>query len=99
MNRTRVRPSSLRPARLRRRRTVAILVALVLAVPVAATAAGSGGPGRDFQRYTVRPGDTLWSIAQAQGESDPRALVDAISRENPDASSLVPGEILRIPNI
>ncbi len=55
------------------------------------------------QRYvtvTVRPGDTLWSIAaaHAQGSSDLQEVVDRISDANRlKAGALQPGQHLRIP--
>jgi nucleoid-associated protein YgaU len=67
-----------------------------------AVAAGSGGSGTASTgalTYVVRPGDTLWSIAERlrPGE-DPRPLVDAIERANGiSAGDLVPGQSLRIP--
>ena len=52
------------------------------------------------QAYTVRPGDTLWAIAQRVGErgQDPRPLVDAIVRENHLGPALTPGQVLSIPS-
>ncbi len=49
--------------------------------------------------YTVRPGDTVWRIAQRLGSpgADPRPLVDAIVRQNGGATTLTPGETLSIP--
>jgi hypothetical protein len=49
--------------------------------------------------YTVRPGDTVWRIAQRLGSpgSDPRPLVDAIVRQNAGATTLTPGLTLSIP--
>lgn len=50
--------------------------------------------------YVVRPGDTLWSIAQrvSERDADPRDLVQRIAEANDiDAGSLVPGQTLRIP--
>ncbi|HEY6450573.1 MAG TPA: LysM peptidoglycan-binding domain-containing protein [Candidatus Cybelea sp.] len=55
------------------------------------------------QRYvsvTVRPGDTLWSIAaaHAQRSSDLQEVVDRISDANRlKAGALQPGQHLRIP--
>lgn len=49
--------------------------------------------------YVVRPGDTLWSIAEGLAPGgDPRPLVDAIVRAN-DVSpgALVPGQVLTLP--
>jgi hypothetical protein len=49
------------------------------------------------QRVVVRPGDSLWSIAQrvAPGE-DPRPVVDEVERARGDAP-LVPGETILWP--
>lgn len=50
--------------------------------------------------YVVRPGDTLWAIAEraAQGR-DPRPLVDSIASTNGvDPGALVPGQTLVIPS-
>jgi LysM domain len=49
------------------------------------------------QRYVVRPGDTLWSIAVALDPSgDPRPVVDELE-EQLHGSSLQPGETLVLP--
>ena len=50
--------------------------------------------------YTVREGDTVWSIARRTvgDEGDPRPLVEAIARANSiDPGVIVPGQILLIP--
>ena len=48
---------------------------------------------------TVRPGDTLWSIAaQAAPDRDPRAVIDEIRELNQVTGDLVRvGEVLRVP--
>ncbi|MEO6913246.1 MAG: LysM peptidoglycan-binding domain-containing protein [Candidatus Baltobacteraceae bacterium] len=54
-----------------------------------------------FTNITVRPGDTLWSIAARHaGEAgDVQATIDRISEANHlSAAELQPGEHLRIPN-
>jgi Tfp pilus assembly protein FimV len=66
-----------------------------------ANALESGGGLRSAarDRYVVRQGDTVWSIAErlAPGE-DPRPLVDAISAANHiDPGVLLPGRTLLIP--
>lgn len=98
-------PVPARQVRLTRRGVLALaaLVATVAAAlvllawlnaPSGATAQGSSAP------VTVRPGDTLWSIAQriAPGR-DPRAAVDDLRRINgltgPTSTGLVPGQVLR----
>jgi LysM repeat protein len=62
-------------------------------------AGGSAPTSAAVHTYVVRPGDTLWSIAERlrPGE-DPRPLVDAIQRANGvSAGELVPGQSLEIP--
>jgi Tfp pilus assembly protein FimV len=50
--------------------------------------------------YVVRPGDTLWAIAERTGPAgaDPRAVVGAMEQANRvSAGSLEPGQVLVIP--
>jgi LysM repeat protein len=91
--------------RVRRRRLVALSVAIgvvgVLSGPVA-NAVGVGGTEADSARtYVVRPGDTLWSIARRSAPSvDPRLVVGAITSANRvDPGALVPGQQLTIPAV
>jgi nucleoid-associated protein YgaU len=104
MSRTRVR---------RRRRIAAAMVSVAVGVVLGAPMAGalSRHPqvadgralpaGRWEQVYVVRPGDTVWSIAErAAAGADPRALVDAIAARNGiDAGAVVPGQALVIPRV
>ncbi|HZA60717.1 MAG TPA: LysM peptidoglycan-binding domain-containing protein [Actinomycetota bacterium] len=66
----------------------------VLTAGRAGLASGGGDP------YVVRPGDTLWEIAERQlpaGE-DPRPLIEDIRRANELAdSALVEGQTLLLP--
>ena len=49
--------------------------------------------------YVVAPGDTLWSIAVARSEGDPRAAVAAIRRQNALAGVTVHvGQRLLVPS-
>ena len=97
--------------RVRHRRRVALAIssialALLLSAPVAAALgrqhaerAGVRPAARSEQIYVVRPGDTVWTIAErvAAGE-DPRPWVDAIAvRNGIQAGSLVPGQSLILP--
>ena len=97
----------------RRRRIAAALgsvgVAIVLSAPVAGALGRHGEasdtkvvPARRWEQVVVvRPGDTVWSIAEAAaGGADPRALVDAIATRNGiDAGAVVPGQSLVIPHL
>jgi hypothetical protein len=86
----------LQPARRGRGWGRVLLLAAGLLLMSAQLAYGSS-PAR-YERVTVAPGDTVWSIAAAHYGGDPRARVDQIIRANHLASpSLVPGETLRIP--
>ena len=88
----------------RRRRLTIAGLAVVLGVVVSSPVAGALGrhPGPDrggaAHVYVVRPGDTVWSIAEDFVSGDPRSMVDAISRRNHlGASAIVPGQPLVIP--
>ena len=92
--------------RVRRRRLVAIAIALgvlgVLSGPVAnAVGVGGAAAARPARTYVIRPGDTLWSIARRSSPStDPRLVVGAISDANDlDPAALVPGQQLVIPSV
>ena len=94
MTRTRVR---------RLRTTVTVTAVLVGAVWAASGASAAGDRVEPVAgvTYVVRPGDTLWAIAEraAPGE-DPRRLVDAISAANDvEAGALVPGQTLVVPSL
>jgi len=70
-------------------------LALIVARLVAALSAGVAEP----VDVTVRPGDSLWSIAaQAAPDRDPRAVIDEIRELNRVTGDVVRvGEVLRVP--
>jgi len=105
------RPS---PAVLRRRRTVAVVLVAALAVcswiglqaalgrigggPLATTDAPGGLQSAAARVWIVRPGDTLWSIAQVVDPvGDERPLVDRLAAET-GTTALYPGETIGIPS-
>ena len=73
-----------------------VLVAVTAFLALSAARPSSGaGPERT---YTVRSGDTLWSIASARYGGDPRAAVWEIQHRNHvDGGLLIPGTVLRLP--
>ena len=64
-----------------------------------ALATSDSGAGAAFEKVTVMPGDTLWSIAESVApQADPRDVVDAIMRLNAlPSGSLDAGETIAIP--
>ena len=81
--------------------------ALSIALATAAQAAhagqsgqsGQSGPGRYAAKVEVRPGQSLWSLAQAYDpDADPRLVVQQIQQMNSMAGDqLQPGEVLWVP--
>ncbi|MGB2951945.1 MAG: LysM peptidoglycan-binding domain-containing protein [Gaiellaceae bacterium] len=75
-----------------------LLIALVLAVialSVVARASHGAGPERV---YTVRPYDTLWSIAASHYRGDPRETIWRLEQRNGLNGQLVrPGQKLVLP--
>jgi LysM repeat protein len=92
--------------RVRRRRLVALCVAVGIAGALSGSVANAVGVGgtqqaKSSRTYVVRPGDTLWSIAtRFERSTDPRIVVDAICSANGvDPGGLVPGHQLSIPSV
>jgi nucleoid-associated protein YgaU len=100
--------------RVRRRRRVAVAMSgvalgLLLSAPVAGALGRHGDAGgsrvrpagRSEHVYVVRPGDTVWTIAErAAAGDDPRPWVDAIAARNGiEAGELVPGQSLVVPRV
>jgi len=80
---------------------VVAAVAAALAAPGLHLAPEAGARPAARLSYVVRPGDTLWSIAErvVGPSADPRPLAYAIQRANGvDPGSLVPGQTLVIPS-
>jgi LysM repeat protein len=74
-----------------------LIVVVAAALLWALAAHSSQGAGR-AQIYTVKPHDTLWSIAAAHYGGDPRAAVDTLAKRNGLAGSVVrPGQRLILP--
>ena len=70
-------------------------MALIAWAFVARASEGAGPP----VRYTVKPGDTLWSIATSHYAGDPRDAIYRIDRRNElHGSVIVPGERLVLPS-
>jgi LysM repeat protein len=66
-----------------------------LAVGLAAHSSSGAGPK---QTYVVKPGGTLWSVAEHTYSGDPRQGVWEIERRNHlTGATIVPGEKLVVP--
>ena len=75
-----------------------ILIAALGLIAWAFVARASQGAGPTM-RYTVKPGDTLWSIAVSHYAGDPRDAIYRIDRRNHlGGSVIVPGERLVLPS-
>jgi nucleoid-associated protein YgaU len=90
-----------------RRRRLLLALALALGVALALPLSGTGGrshatgsapAGKGHAlEYTVRPGDTLWSIAERVDRSgDPRPLVAQLAART-GSDTVVPGERISVP--
>jgi len=76
-------------------RILLVAVGVVLLWALFAGETGAGGPER---QYRVKPGDTLWSIAERTAPGDPREGVWELRERNDlDSAVIVPGQVLVLP--
>jgi LysM repeat protein len=72
-----------------------LLCGAALAVGLAANGSNGAGPKRT---YVVRPGDTLWTVAERTYAGDPREGVWKLEQRNHlSGATIVPGEKLLVP--
>jgi LysM repeat protein len=72
-----------------------LLCAAALAVGLAAHSSNGAGPKRT---YVVKPGDTLWSVAERMYGGDPRQGIWEIEQRNHlGDATIMPGEKLVLP--
>ncbi len=79
-------------------RVLAVLaaVALIAAFALSAPRPTSGAAGTTS--YVVQPGDTLWAVASAHYDGDPREAIWRIRERNGlDSTLLRPGQLLSMP--
>ncbi|MCS7006201.1 MAG: LysM peptidoglycan-binding domain-containing protein [Thermoleophilia bacterium] len=75
-----------------------IVLVLLVALVLWAVLARDGGAGGEARTVTVRPGDTLWSIAVEAYGGDPREGVWRLRRENGLVDVTIhPGQRLVVP--
>ena len=76
-------------------RIVLVALGALLLWALFAGETGAGGPER---QYRVKPGDTLWSIAERTFAGDPREGVWELRERNELGSAvIVPGQVLVLP--
>ena len=76
-------------------RVALLALAVLLLWALFAGESGAGGPERS---YRVKPGDTLWSIAERTFPGDPREGVWELRQRNElDGTTIVPGQVLVLP--
>jgi nucleoid-associated protein YgaU len=76
-------------------RILLLAVAVLLVWAFFAGESGAGGPERS---YRVKPGDTLWSIAELTYAGDPREGVWELRERNGlDTTTIAPGQVLVVP--
>ena len=74
-----------------------LILVCVAALAVGLAARGSSGAGPK-RTYVVRPGDTLWTVAEHTYSGDPRQGVWEIQKRNHLVSAtIVPGQKLVVP--
>jgi nucleoid-associated protein YgaU len=77
-------------------RILLLALAILLVWAFFAGQSGAGGPERS---YRVKPGDTLWSIAERTFAGDPREGVWELRERNGLASTTIaPGQVLVVPS-
>ena len=75
-----------------------VAIVVLTGVLLWAVSARDSGAGSTPSHHTVRPGETLWSIAEARYGGDPRAGVWKLQHANDlDEPTIVPGERLLVP--
>jgi len=76
-------------------RILLLALAVLLIWAFFAGESGAGGPARS---YRVKPGDTLWSIAERTYAGDPREGVWELRERNGlDSTTITPGQVLVVP--
>ena len=74
-----------------------LILLCLAAVAVGLAARGSSGAGPRHS-YVVKPGDTLWSVAEKTYAGDPREGIWKIEQRNHlGSATIVPGEKLVVP--
>ena len=76
-------------------RMLFVALAVLVLWALFAGESGAGGPERS---YRVKPGDTLWSIAEQTFPGDPREGVwELRERNHLESTTIVPGQVLTLP--
>jgi hypothetical protein len=80
-----------------------ITAVIVMIAIIGGYALGGGVSGKDKQIYrevTVRPGDTLWSIAQTYKPEDKpirQYVAEIKATSEADGGTIYPGQVIKVP--
>lgn len=85
--------------RLQKRIRAAVILICIIAGTILLCGNGQKKPPVNWETYTVKSGDTLWSISKeyAPKNSDIRKYIYLVNERNSTGVNLQPGQVIEIP--